>query len=483
MLDKPSHIFDRESEWQALTQFVNRIGQRSQFGVVSGRRRQGKTFLLESLATASGGLYFGATEATETDSLRQFATAITAHLAAPIPLRFADWHEAIDYLFAEPRLRSAPVVIDEFPFLTKPSPALASILQHAIDRTAISRQGPSILVCGSAQSVMGGLLSGQAPLRGRANLELRLRPFNHWLAAQYWGINDPRLAAMVYAIVGGTPAYREFISGDVPAGLDDFDPWVVRTVLNPTTPLFLEARYLLAQEVVDHRETGLYPSVLSAIATGHNTRGGIASAVGRKSSDLTHYLNVLEDTGLVERSEDAFRAGRSTYRIAEPLITFHQAIVRTDLGSLESGRAQEVWARKQPQFLSQVLGPQFESLSRAYTELAPVDLFGERPAEVRTGVITDHSRRTQIEIDVAAFSAAEPGKPRRLIALGEAKWGKTMGAREIERLRRARELLTERGYDTRDTVLVCYSGTGFAKDIHEDNEIRLIGVNRLYAHA
>jgi hypothetical protein len=49
--------------------------------------------------------------------------------------------------------------------------------------------------------------------------------------------------------VGGTPAYRrEFARDDTPAGPGDFDAWVLRTVLSPTSPLFREARYLLADE-------------------------------------------------------------------------------------------------------------------------------------------------------------------------------------------------------------------------------------------
>jgi hypothetical protein len=45
-------------------------------GVVSGRRRQGKSFLLEALASATGGLYFPAVEATEMVSLRAFTAAL-----------------------------------------------------------------------------------------------------------------------------------------------------------------------------------------------------------------------------------------------------------------------------------------------------------------------------------------------------------------------------------------------------------------------
>ena len=59
-----------------------------------------------------------------------------------------------------------------------------------------------------------------------------VHPLDHQLAAEFWGITDPRLAVKVNAIVGGTPAYRrEFARNDVPAGPDDFDAWLTRTVL------------------------------------------------------------------------------------------------------------------------------------------------------------------------------------------------------------------------------------------------------------
>jgi hypothetical protein len=126
-------------------------------------------------------------------------------------------------------------------------------------------------------SVMGGLLSGQAPLRGRAGLELIVQPFGYREAARFWGISDPRLAVLVHSVVGGTPAYRrELVRQDAPAGLADFDAWVTRTVLNPQTPLFREARYLLAEET-EIRDPSLYHSLLAAVAEGNATSGGIAS--------------------------------------------------------------------------------------------------------------------------------------------------------------------------------------------------------------
>src|SRR5690349_14726002 len=152
---KPDRIFARDTEWAQLSRFVSAAGEQPQFGVVSGRRRQGKTYLLQALAEESGGLYYGATEATETESLALFATAVAEHLKVPSPPRFEDWDAAIRYLFTLDE-SAGPFVIDEFPYLSKVSPALPSILQREIDRAASAGRRCKVLLCGSAMSVMGG---------------------------------------------------------------------------------------------------------------------------------------------------------------------------------------------------------------------------------------------------------------------------------------------------------------------------------------
>lgn len=459
---KPDRVFDRDVEWRNLQAFASASGARRRLGVISGRRRQGKTYLLEALARETGGLYFGATEATELESLRLFGQAVAEYLDAPVPTRFESWDEAITYLFTAVGARGKPVVIDEFPYLSRVSPALPSILQRELDRD----QDPAtaLLLCGSAMSVMGGLLAGSAPLRGRASLELVVRPFEFPTAAEFWGIKDPRLAVPHNAVVGGTPAYRQFVNHDAPESPADFDDWVIRTALNPATPLFREARYLLDEEA-EVRDTALYHSVLAAVASGNNTRGGIAGYIGRKATDIGHHLNVLEDSGLLRREPDLFRSGRSTYRIAEPLITFYQVIMRPRYGLLESGRAVLVWRDAKPRFLSQVVGPHFEQLCREFATMAPPELFGALPGEVGSGVVADPGKRGQIQIDVAVLAPAIPGEPRKVLSLGEAKWGDVMGPRHVERLMRARDLLSAKGFDTTGTVLACYSGAGFEPNL------------------
>ncbi|WP_131787180.1 AAA family ATPase [Protofrankia symbiont of Coriaria ruscifolia] len=479
---KPDRIFDRDFEWRHLAAFAARDGGQPRLGVVSGRRRQGKTFLAEALARETGGMYFGATQATEAESLHLFTEALADYLEAPVPPRFVSWDEAVTYLFSVAGTRPGPVVIDEFPYLSAVSPALPSILQREIDRAVARANSICLLLCGSAMSVMGKILAGNAPLRARASLELVVRPFDYPLAARFWNIDDPGLAVRHHAVVGGTPAYRRFVNGDSPENPDDFNDWVLRTVLNPATPLFREARYLLEEEA-DVRDTALYHSVLAAVAGGNNTRGGIAGYIGRKAADIGHHLNVLEDCGLLRREPDLFRQSRSVYRIAEPLIVFYQVVMRPRWGLLESGRAANVWLDARPRFSAQVVGPHFEQICREFAVAAPSDTFGGLPAEVGAGVVADPARKSQIEVDVAVLAPAEPGEPRRVLSLGEAKWGEVMGIRHVERLRRARDLLAGKGFDTRETVIACYSGAGFDHDLQTSangDRVLTVGLPELY---
>jgi hypothetical protein len=144
-------------------------------------------------------------------------------------------------------------------------------------------------------------------------MELVVRPFEYRLAAEYWRVRDPRLAVQTHAVVGGTPAYLRFVGGDVPQDPEDFDDWVRRTVLDPGTPLFREARYLLEEEA-DVRDSALYHSVLAAVATGNSTRGGIASYIGRKATDIGHLLNVLEHSARLRRARELLAAKKFDVR-------------------------------------------------------------------------------------------------------------------------------------------------------------------------
>jgi len=487
--DKPADMFDRDVEWTELTAFAGDTRPGATLGVVSGRRRQGKTFLLRALCAATGGFYFAAEEATDGESLHQLGAALGAHLRLPSALHFGNWREAVDALLALGAEHPAPVVIDEFPYLARANSALPSILQNAIAPLRHEREASRsrLLLCGSAMTFMGTLLAGSAPLRGRAGLELVVPTLDYQLAAQFWNLTDPALAIKVHAIVGGTPAYRrEFARDDAPADAGDFDSWVQRTVLNPASPLFREARYLLAAEAELH-DMGLYHSVLAAIADGSTTRGNIGKYIGRKSGDLAHPLNVLMDCGLVDRRSDAFRENQATYEIAEPLISFYHAVMRPIWSDLAHTRnPARLWERSQSRFTSKVLGSHFEQLARYWTRyFAPEDTAGGFPARVEPGTVNDPASKKTRQVDVVALGP-DNGDREAVLAIGEVKWHETMGVQHLERLRHIRGLLTaQHRHGAATARLLCFGGAGFTSELAYEadhgRDVRLLTPADLYA--
>ena len=134
-----------------------------------------------------------------------FGAALARHAGSPADFSFPSWENALRYFVDLAGQDPVPLIIDEFPYLVKASPALPSLLRREIDRRGPSQGGGSrarILLCGSAMSVMGGLLAGNAPLRGRAGLEMVIKPFGYRDAARFWGVSDPGLAVRLHAIVG-----------------------------------------------------------------------------------------------------------------------------------------------------------------------------------------------------------------------------------------------------------------------------------------
>ena len=483
---KPSEIFDRDWEWSQLDRFISDSQPGATLGIVSGRRRQGKTFLLESMCELTGGFYYATTEAVpRPEALRQLAEAWAAYTSSPASVHFTGWDQALDALLTLGSDRPVPVVLDEFPYLAREAKELPSVIQKALSpgRQQRASSRTRLLLCGSSISFMGGLLSGGAPLRGRAALELIVPTFDFRQAAEFWSVSDYRLAALLYFVVGGTPAYRtEYLRGAMPADLAHFDEWVVQHVLSPASPLFREVRALLAEDPA-LRDIGLYHTVLAAVAEGNATRGGIANRIERKAADISHHLTVLEDAGLLVREPDAFRENRSEYRITEPLVRFYHAIMRPNWAQLERvrpGRTERIWAASQDTFLSKIAGPVFERMCRLWAEdMADPQTFRGQPARVLSGVVRDPAARASHEVDRAALDASG-----RILAIGEAEWGKRIDIGHLARLEHIAEVLESR--DQRPQVLALFSGTGFTSELAEtaassQGHVQLIDLGRLYA--
>lgn len=464
---RPHGLFDRQAEWAALAGFVEQGG--GGLAIVRGRRRHGKSALLAGLARVSGAFYHQAIRGVPVDQRRDLAAAWAAAHGGPVPA-FATWDDAVSALLGPPH---RPVIVDELPYWTDAAPELESVLQRALDR-ARRGGGNRLIVCGSAQSVMRGLLRGDAPLRGRAQTEIHVRPFGYRDAALFAGL-PPDIALPVHAVIGGVPGYAvDLLDRTFPAALDEVHGWLTEVVAAPTRPLVHEARALVETEP-GVRDPAVYLSVLGAVAGGATRTGEIAALLGRSSDAIAHALASLQRLGLVTRLDDVLRRARPSWRIADPLLHFYAALLRPRWALVERGDRRRLAAQIAAPWRAQVLGPHLEELAREWAAThASSSTLGGDAVEVGRGTVNDPTEKVRHELDVVAVDAAG-----QVIALGEAKL-RRMGLDDVTRLDRLRALLAAAGQARPDARLVLCSATGFAPGTG-GHGVELVDLDRLYA--
>jgi hypothetical protein len=481
-------MIGRRTEWARLCEFAASGEGNATLGIVWGRRRTGKSFLLESLVQQAGGFYYEAVCGSSAEALRELGLRLGEYQGAGAPLALADWDAAIQALLTLSAQREAVVVLDEYPYLREHTPALDSIIQRAFGPRSQSRTDgrARLILCGSAMPVMSQLLSGSAPLRGRAGLDLRISPFDFRMARELHGIDDLATALRIYAVIGGVAAYaREMIDSDLPQGPHDVDRWICRRVLSPSAPLFSEVDLLLSDDPVLSRvrKINLYHAVLAGVAMGHHAHNKLTGYVKISGASLTPIVDALVAAELVERILDPLRDNRPMYHPADPLIRFHFAMIRRHQSRLARHDAdrEQIWQSIRPTFEAQVLGPCFEAVARYWTlHYADSEILGGSPDYVGPSIVqlADGNER-QLDVVVTADNADTPAQ-RTVIAIGEAKVGEMLSERHLHRLEEARTALGKRADRAKLLLFGVHANDRLIMLAAKRQDVELIGLKKLY---
>jgi hypothetical protein len=462
---KPAAVFDRVHEWDDLAAFTTDGAPGLRIGIVRGRRRHGKSFLLEHLCRAVGGAYVLALQESRCMALNHFSVALREPLGFPAG-RFSDWVSALDT--AVEGLTRAGVrllVLDEFPYLAASSPELPSVLQALYDRRGPASGSPPfrIILCGSAISAMSTLLSGNQALRGRAVIDMRIGPFSYRDAAAYWGA-DTESAFLVDAVLGGAAGYKDIVGA--PPGRDGLFRWLSRSVLNPSHALFAEPDYLLAEDP-KIGDRSIYHTIWEAVANGATTPTQIGSLAGMDAKSLTYHLTVMRDGGFLRHDQDLMLQRRPVITVADPVVRFHNLVVKPNLLDFEMRNAEPAWARSRATFSSKVEGPHFEELAREWTRRHAPEAGLDDIGHVGTTEVACRAHRGH-EVDVIALSRGSLARSKNatITLLGEAKHTtRPRGTADLQRLEHIAALLAERGHDVSGTQYAIFSRFGFNREL------------------
>ena len=483
IIDKPITIFERDREWSELMRFV--ASPTARLGLVYGRRRLGKTHLVDHLAREAGGLYFCAAQQSSAANLADLSRAVTDWLGGSNPIHYSSWDEALQHLFrleANGNQPSHVLVLDEVGYLIESDPAFPSLLQRALDRRP--RPSAKLLLSGSNQAVMRNLTASGQPLRGRANVEIVLTPFNFRSTAAFWGIRDARTAILHWSVVGGTPAYRELCDNEAPSSERDFPRWMSRHLLTDSSALHREGRVVVMEEASLVGPTSHW-AVLSAITGGASTRDAIAEAIARPATSLSNSLAVLTSSGLVARVDDPLHARRSTYVIDEPIVTAWKELVEPLERRIVRGDPSRMFDDIEAPLHSHVVAPAFERLVSNWAAAhASDDTMGGRA----TAIGHSHLGRgfgdaMSAQIDLVAVERQPSGR-RRILTIGEVKHrNRPAGVAELRRLEMIRDRLLARHDTTAFPKLLLACDAGFDRDLlrldRTRSDLELVDADRL----
>lgn len=179
-MEQTQSLIGRENERKELDRSLN--SNRSELVIVYGRRRIGKTFLIERHFNQTFDFwYVGVRNVSTRTQLRLFSKQLRKY-SGRADYRFQDWFDAFDaleeYLETLPADRKKIVFIDEMPWMDSSRSNFVSALENFWNGWAMSRGDIMLIATGSATSWMRDKLIGnKGGLHSRITCQLHLSPF------------------------------------------------------------------------------------------------------------------------------------------------------------------------------------------------------------------------------------------------------------------------------------------------------------------
>ena len=444
-------FIDRQSEMETLEREYRR--EEASFVVVYGRRRVGKTALINEFCKNKPALYYLATEESESQNRMAFRDMVADFLKNPLVSQasFERWDDLFALLAeaASPEERLV-IVIDEFQYLGKANSAFPSIFQRIWD-TMLSQRNVMVILCGSLVTLMSTqVLDYESPLYGRRTAQIHLRPLPFRFYGDFFEDKSRRELVEFYSVTGGVSKYIELFEDE-----SDVYRAINRNVLSPDSFLFDEPTFLLQKEV---SEIGSYFSIIKAIAAGNRKVGAIAGRLEVPQTHLSRYLKTLVSLDMIEREvpvteKNSENSKKSLYRLKDNFLQFWFQFVQPGLSYLESGHGELVLDRLKKSFIDRHVAYVYEDVCRAQLW----DLSAQGIVPVFLEKVGRWWDAKDGEIDIVGLSEAD-----NAIVFGECKFKRTPVGVDVLTNLEEKSRRVKWGDSDRQEFFVLFSISGFS---------------------
>ena len=432
---------------------------RFQLFILYGRRRVGKTTLLNEFCKNKNTIFYSAEQSNTKLNLDKFSELVFQYYGETALSPFTTWERALSYIHQRQGDQRLVLVFDEFPYLVRKNKALLSTLQHLIDHQ-LQNSRLFMVLCGSYMGFMEKeVLGAKSPIFGRRTGQLKLMPFTFQTSRRFLEGYNHEDQLKLYGAFGGTALYLSQIQMR-----QSFEDNIKRAFLRVTAYLYEEPLLLLRQEV---QEPGVYSAVIEAIAGGYTKSNEIATKIGEEPAKCLKYIHTLCELGILYKEApfgEKETARKTIYGISDLMFRFWYRYVFANRTLLETGAAEIVWKQKIAPDYSTYMGLVFEQVCREY--MIKQNIQGALPflfTNIGRWWGTDPKEKKATEIDLVASDGKQ-------YIIGECKWrNEQTGLSVLKELRRKADVFRAK---REKTWYILFSRSGYTSGIREEADQR-----------
>jgi AAA+ ATPase superfamily predicted ATPase len=362
---------------------------KKEFGVIYGRRRIGKSTLINEFLKDKPNIFFQAKKDSMYGNLRSFSYEIDKLLDLPKSFVFSSMEEAFDSLIEYAKGKRFVIAIDEYPYIVNQDASFPSILQETIDRAP---ENLFFLISGSDVGMLKKELEDHnSPLYKRRTFEMNVTKLKYSESLEYLKNVDNETKIKYLSFTSTYPYYLSAMDFDIP-----FEENIKRLLFNEYGTFFTLPDQILSNSL---NTQDVYNAILYAVSKRKRSNKEIAEYIHEDEAKVSKYIKTLLQSELLDKRE-TYNGNKKTvyYEIGDPMLRFWYMFIFNNMEKIRMN-GEFVYNNLQED-IKQFICYGFEEVSRLYMdELNSKGLLGNIFAPFKPYKVEKSILNRSIEID------------------------------------------------------------------------------------